>query len=334
MKHRAWLLAAALLAVLIAAHTALWWYAEQRLAAGVADWRAALAAQGWHVRSGEPGFGGWPFAATRVYPNMSIEGGPVRLHAARLAVSVAPSHAGTVWLTAPDGLQVALPNVPVLRVSLQQGQVAAPLRGAPFLALDAAATQVASGERVLGAGRTHIRIDPRAAGVALSVSAQSIALPALPEGEDYALGPRLASLSGDAELQGAVDPARLDAGALASWRDAGGGLTVARLALGYGPLGLSAQGRFGLDGDLQPAGTAQLRIVGYQQTIQALVAGHALTAAAGRAVGALLTLLATTPQDGGVPEVDTTLHLEHRTLSVAGYDLLRLRPVSWPAAQD
>jgi len=293
------------------------------------------------VQAGEPAYGGWPVAATRLYPDLAISGGGVGLRTQHLAVSVSPLHADSVRISFPDPVDVALPrlfplNLFPLHFSAPDGTLAAPLQGAPYLTFDARALRVQADQpggppRVLTTGLWHLRIDPAPGRTALTLSTQAIVLPDPRPGEVLPLGPRLASLSFDATLQGDLDVARLDAATLAAWRDAGGGLEVQRLALGYGPLGLSGQGRLGLDGDLQPSGRVALQILGYAQTLQALIAAHVLTAAAGRAIGAVMSLLAHAPEGGGVPQVDTDVTLQQRTLGVAGYGLLKFPELIWPS---
>ncbi len=118
---------------------------------------------------------------------------------------------------------------------------------------------------------------------------------------------------------------------MAAWRDAGGAFLVQRLALGYGPLGLSGNGRFGLDERLQPSGEAQVQVLGYAETLKTLTASHVMTAHAAQAIGAVLALLARPPEGGGAPEVDAAVSLQNRTLTVAGFPLVQLSPITWPS---
>jgi hypothetical protein len=216
-----------------------------------------------------------------------------------------------------------------------EGTLDLPLQGPPYLQFDTRALRIAADQpggppRIATAGVSHLRLDPVAGATSITLSAQSIALPEPRPGEILPLGPRLASLSFDAAMHGSLHLARLDAASLTAWRDGGGAVDISRLALGYGPLGLSAQGRFALDGDLQPAGQATLTIVGYAATLQALTASHVLTASMARAIGAVMTLLAHAPDGGGAPLVDTTLAVRHQVVSIAGFPLARLPPLLWP----
>ncbi len=166
-------------------------------------------------------------------------------------------------------------------------------------------------------------------------SAQSIALPEPMPGEIWPLGRRLASVAFEVAASGRLPPPAasgpwLDAASLAAWRDSGGAVAVRRLAVGYGPLGVSGGGRLTLDAQLQPRGEAALTVLGYTETLDALVAAHVVTGHAAQAAGAVLALLARPPVGGGAPEVALNLVLRDRVLTAAGFPLLRLPALTWP----
>jgi len=103
-----------------------------------------------------------------------------------------------------------------------------------------------------------------------------------------------------------------------------------RLALGWGPLGLSGNATLALDTRLQPVGSATARVVGYVAMLDALVASGALTPSVAQAVKGILGLLAGPPASDGSPQVELPLKLRDRTLAVGPIPLLRMPELLWP----
>jgi hypothetical protein len=164
----------------------------------------------------------------------------------------------------------------------------------------------------------------------LSGSAEAIGLPPAPDGGPWPLGPRLASVSFDAALSGPLPSAPDLTTRATAWRDDGGRLVVHRLALGWGPLGLSGSATMALDEHMQPTAAATVRLVGYDATLDALASAGAITQHAALAAKAVLALLARRPDGGGAPTVELPLTLEDGTLSAGRFPLLRLPRFVWP----
>jgi hypothetical protein len=337
---RRWLIVVLiLLAALIAGDTLTWRWAEGQLESGFADWRAARQAESWAVASGTPVRTGWPLEARLDIPAMSLSGG-------------APGQAGAVNWTADQVSLAVSPTAPNTLLIAFSGQQHVHLMGAPDIAFGAermvATTPLATatpdpgisvdignlratlpqGELTVTRLQLHGGNDQN-----FSLSAGDIALPPPQPGRVWPLGAHIASLviAGAVTGQMPLTPS-LSARAVA-WRDAGGKLQLSHVSIGWGPLGVTGSGELALDGHLQPAGTATLRIVGYDQTLDALAAGGALPPRAAAAAKAVLGLLAHTPDGGGAPLVDAPLTLRDSQLSLGMIPLVRLPPLVWPDAK-
>jgi hypothetical protein len=278
--------------------------------------------------------GGWPFSAARVLSGVALRGGAASLTADRAILRLSPLRPDALTLLLPGEVAARLPGLPALRARAQTWTVRLPATGAA--AIDATALEVdlqqpdTEPPRRLTIALAHLQIAPtNAADTQFIGSAQSIALP-IPPGETMPLGPRIASVAFDLTLRGSIPPPYLTAGALTAWRGDRGAIDLDRFALGYGPLGVSGNGRFDLDAALQPEGRAALHLVGQAETVAALAAARVISSHVAIAANAVLSLLAHTPPGGGVPQVDTGLVLEDGILSVAGFPLLRVPPVAWP----
>ena len=334
-------LAAAVLAVL-AALALSWWWAEQRLEGGLEDWAAARRADGWTVRSSPPIRAGWPLAARLVLKDVDIEGGQADLpggfawRADQVTLSVSPRHPRLLVVTAegPQRLRVgALPEIPY---TAGESYAETPLGpDLPADATDITAREVRAdvgGSLTIGLLRAHADLRPaaRPGEPALALSASSEAI-GLPPGVRWALGGRISSVIADAVLSGPLPPVAGLARRAAAWRDGGGTASITRLALGWGPLGLTGGATLRLDARLQPTGTGSARIVGYAATLDALSTAGAIGANAALAMKALAGLIAVTPEGGGPAEIEVPLSLQDRVVSVRQIPLARIPEVSWPA---
>ena len=336
MRLRKRMVVAAGVVVLLVADGVAWWVAQRALDDGLDRWRAEMAASGIEVSAGEASRGGWPFAATRSLTAVTLRGGGASTTVARATLALSPFVPDSL-LELPGEVTVAVAGMAPVRVAARDWAVRLPRDPAAPVTMDAVDVRAGiddGGEpaRWLGASAVHVAARPEAGGdVSVTASAQSVTLP-VPPGVTLPLGGRLASVSTEFVWHGALPPPVLTAPSVAAWRDAGGAVLVRRFALGYGPLGLSGQGRFQLDGALQPVGRATLHIVGFAETLDALAAGRVITSFVATAAGAELGLLATTPPGGGAPRVDTELTVADGVASVARFPLLALPRLAWPPA--
>jgi hypothetical protein len=342
-----WLLIAplAVLAMAVAGSYAVWHFAVGQIEADYAAWVAVAAAQGWTVRAGPGERGGWPLAASLTLPDASMAGGAADVPggigwtAARVTLRVDLLSPNALFAQAEGAQSVTLgpgATLPftadrfILSVPLVSGRVpdsaaldAAGLRfGAPVEGLTVGLLQGQFGWR-LTAGSGD-------AAALVRLSAEAIALPP-PPAPQAPLGAHIASATVEAELTGPVPAAATPAGNAAAWRDGGGKFLVRRIALGWGPLGVSGGATLALDEGLQPAGSASLRLVGYDDALAALVAGHALSAQAAKAAQAVLGLMALAPA-GGAPGVEVPLTLQGGVLAMGHIPLAKVQKLSWPDA--
>ncbi len=332
------------LALLAGGHFLLWRWAEAQLEQGLAQQIGFWRAQGWRVATGTPGRGGWPLHARLSVPSVALAGGfgppgGVAWSAPLVVLDVALLRPQQLVVDIVGQQQVRAGPGPAIPVQAAQARTVIPLEpGVPPNRVDLALTGLRAGPvgRQLQAAHAMLslaeRPDAAAGKPALSVvlNAEAISLPPASGGVDWALGGTIASLSLAADLNGPLaampDPqARAEA-----WRDGGGTLAVHRLALRWGPLDLDGSATLALDGALQPAGTAQLRLIGQSQTLDALAAGHVLAPQVARAAKAVLALMAHEPKAGGPPEVDVPLVLHDRVLTMGRIPLLRLPHLQWP----
>jgi hypothetical protein len=111
------------------------------------------------------------------------------------------------------------------------------------------------------------------------------------------LGNRITQFIAEGFITGATPPG-LPPDALAQWRDAGGVAEITTLVANWGPLALTADATIALDKNLQPliAGTADVR--GYDETVDAMVAGGLMSQSQGTTARIALAAMAETDEGG------------------------------------
>ncbi|HVC63116.1 MAG TPA: DUF2125 domain-containing protein [Acetobacteraceae bacterium] len=347
MRRRSWILLTALLLLAVAiGDTLVWHFAVQRMRAGLAGWVAATRAAGWSVSSAAPEAGGWPLAATLVLRDVALQGGAADIpdglawRAERVVLRVALRRPRVLRIDAEGAQHLRLSDAPDIRYTATRLQVLVPLQADPSAqALDLHGETLRASVPVAGADDTLTlsRLDADAvldaaaphgrAVVSISVKAGGIGLPSRLK---WPLGPRIASFAADAALNGPLPNASGLAARAAAWRDDGGSVRLRRVAMQWGPLGLTATATLTLDPALQPVGTGTAQVTGYAATLDALARNGLIRPSAAIAAKAVLSLLATTPDGGGPSEVEVPLTLQHRTLSMRQAPLVRLPELDWP----
>ncbi|MBV9784878.1 MAG: DUF2125 domain-containing protein [Acidisphaera sp.] len=333
-----------ILLLLAAGDYVLWNWAEQQLLYGYAAWIAGSRVQGWTVSSSEPVTGGWPMEARLTVGDLFLSGGQAEIpgglvwSADRVQIAVNFLHPRQLSISA-EGMQrlrvANLQDIPYtadvmhLLLPLQTG---VPTRSAALHAINLRAGLPAGGFTV-GTMDLHLDWVPAAqqgeAAVTANLQVEDVGLSSA---RTWPLGPRIASLSAEAALNGPLPFVPGLAARAAAWRDAGGSLQVRRFSLQWGQLGLSASATVALDDQLQPMGAGTARMVGQSEALDSLAANGAIDASAATAGKAVLALIAHTPEGGGPPQVEVPITLQNRTLSMGRIPLAKLPELIFPAA--
>jgi hypothetical protein len=327
---------------------AVWSWAEAQIEANYAAWSASLAPQGWTLRSGPARRGGWPFAAELTLPELAVAGGAADLPG------------GVGWTAAAVTLRLDLlrPNALAVLVTGAQSLRLGPGPAVPFTADRFLATLPLAPGRIPDSATLDaagLRFGPPAAGLTVGLlegqftwhptaghgeqaasfrlSAEAVALPP-PPAPQSPLGGHIASATVEGELTGPVPSAASAAARATAWRDGGGRLVLQRIALGWGPLGVSGSAALTLDDALQPAGEAALRLVGVDDAVAALAAAHVVSAATAKAATGVFGLLALASGGGGAGPagVEVPLTLRGGVLALDHIPLARVQKLMWPDA--
>lgn len=321
-------------------HFLFWRWAEGQLEQGFATWATEQRSQGWTVHTGETVRTGWPMRAALDLPSVEVSSPAVRWTAQAATIAVSLLHPGTLAIM-PQGRQtLQFPPAPPVSFTADHLVATVPLDPGPPVAgstvqradVDGTGIRIdvpggASGKPlVIALMNVHAATAGPAASptVSFAGSGQDIALPALPAGNGWPLGDRIASISAEGAVRAPGAASSDPKMRAAAWRDGGGALAVDRFAIGWGPLGLSGKATLTLDADLQPVGNGEAHVIGQNATLDALAAGHALTPAAAGAAKAVLGLLARPAKAGEAPGVDVPLTLENRTLRMGAIPLMKL----------
>jgi hypothetical protein len=334
---RRWLVVALVIAAMLAvASFAAWSWAEGRMAEGFTTWRTRMAAQGWSVTMGGLSRGGWPLAAELVVDDLSLIGGEasVGYSAGRVTMRVGLDEPGAlrVLFEGPQTLRLgAAPALPFTADRLGLTIPLAPGHPPTEAGLDGKNLSFAAPAEGLTVGLLEARADWSAAATTdLRISTEAITLPPTVTSP---LGPHIASATVDGTFSGAIPmDAATPAVAAEEWRDSGGAITLRRIALGWGPLGVSGSASARLDAASRPEMTAKLRLVGLGETLSALAAARLITPQAARTATAVATLLSAAPKEGGAPGVEVPLTLRDGTLSLGVVPLMTIGKLVWPAA--
>jgi hypothetical protein len=328
-------------------HGLAWHWATGAMAVGMSDWVTQRRAEGWSIEHGAPRRGGWPFAAQLAMDDVRVEA-PARAgragfahQAGRLVLRIAPPQPDrlAILFEGPQRLRLGDAAIPFAADRLA---LAVPLTAGPSHAVE---VDIAALEALLPAGPLRLRAaravlakgvpPPRGAEaeavLGITVQAEGVIPPA--SALTAALGREIEQLSIEAQLAGTPPLPGPPVVMAAAWRDAGGAVEVPALALRWGPLAGDARLSFALDRALQPRGRGNVRLAGAPAALEALAAAGLIDGNAARAGQGVVALLARTPPEGGPPRVELPVALADGTLTVARVPLLRLAPVTWPAAR-
>lgn len=305
----------------VAAYSAWWLSLAQGLPAAIAQQVEAARAAGYEVETGTPVVEGYPFRLVVRLPHLMLgvpkAAGSPRYEGAQITVVTQPWNRNHLIIRA-DGVERLSwqASGTAVRASLQinasRAFASLVVRDGTMerLAVDLTDPRLRTEGMATDLGLKRIQVHARrlddGAGTEVALEAEAAALPAewpTPEWTG-ALGPEVALARLALKLTGPV-PSDLNTAAVAAWRDAGGTLEVAQLALKWGRLDATGDGTLALDAQMRPLGAFGLHISGWEQGIEALVASGQIKRKAGDAASLALGLLALGTRDGegrvGVP---------------------------------
>ena len=333
-------IATVVLLVLATAHGALWWWVTAQMEQNVAAVIAAPPMPGWRAGAGKLRRGGWPLAATVEVPALVVEGSltpgdTMRWHAERLTVALELTHPRTLVVAVTGAQQLQFGAATPIPISTTHLRAELPLEpGVPAraVAIEVVDLHANLPDGRFSLGRLDLAVESRSAAqqgepaVAVVGTAQQVVLPPVLE---WPLGPNIDRLLFDLVVTGPVPRSPDLAERAEAWRDGGGAVEVRRLELAWGEVSLSGGATLALDARLQPMGAANARVGGYAAALRALTSSRLLTPRSAAAAGAVLSLMARRPPEGGAPVVEVPLSLQNRTLALGRIPLLRLPELVW-----
>jgi len=349
-RRRIAVLALGALAAAAVLWSAAWLAIACGLARGIEGWVRDRRAEGWTATHGALALAGFPvrWRARIDRPHLARTGGAAggfSWSGPWIELGWAPWAARSVTLRTADTHALGLEGEEGGRYRLEADAIAGRLglgRGGTVERIDVAGDAISLAPPDGGAlggpfrvNRAILHADLRPAAPAspgtpppaLTLDADILGL-TLPATVRPALGRTVGRIAGRATVMGALTAGR-PAQALTAWRDAGGVVEIARLALGWGPLTARGEGTLALDTGLQPIGALTARIQGYAETIDRLRAAGALNGNQALLGKLALGALARPSKDGGRPEVAVPVAVQDRTLTVGPVALVRLPRIAW-----
>ncbi len=346
MRRKILIAVSGLLVLVCAAGVLHWYLIAGRLEAGFQAWIADRRAQGWSVRTGSVGRGGWSPAATLVVHDFEISGGEPSIPGGigwftpRLVLSVDLLDPWRLTII-PEGLQaLRLPDgtsVSVVAETLELGlsggtapdRMVLELSGAGIRA-DLPNADGGQSAMAVVAAEGRLELLPSAVAGDKAASFQfTVNGIKLPSGTRWPLGGHVEVVSAEGTVLGPLPEMAAPRVAATAWRDAGGSVEVQLQSLTWGPLSATGSATLALDEELQPMGAGTGHIVGYKGTFDALGSNGVLTHSAVKAAKALLSLMAGVPGGRERQSIDVPLTLQFRTLSMRQIPLALLPEVEW-----
>ena len=319
--------AIAIAVVLIAAHSAVWFWATGRVADELQAWSTARRAQGWTVAYTLPEREGWPLHAQIRVADLAVAANDVAYRARAAVIGVALLQPMRLVVSPQGDQSIAAARGARIAFTARRTELSTPVDPMPSsadVAIDdlQIAADLATGLGPIAAAQITLHLEGLdAATQRLSLQASGIDVP--PASPLAAVGPQIARAKLAATLS-RPQPAP------AAWRDAGGTLVIQALHLDWGRLSLDAEASLHLDQALQPEGQGRARLMGIDDTLDRLVAAHLVQPRGAMAAKAVLALLARPSEDpGALPMIDVPVALADRTLRLGSFPLARLPVIGW-----
>jgi hypothetical protein len=339
-SRKLWIAVLAVPLLLVAADSLYWFIAKRHLEDGFAAWVAQARANGWTITTGKPEAGARPASATLPVPTVPLQGGDrdilggLTWTAERLVLQVSLLRPRLLVVEPQGEQQLRLSGNPEIPFTASHMQAVLPVAAEPwprFAEIGVTDLHIAGDLATVGSTQVHLDFAPEATAsqpaIGLTLEAERVGLPA---GPARALGPNIASLAIEANLSGPAPPGATVTDQAKAWRSAGGSLNIRRVALLWGSLDLTAHATLTLDDQLQLAGDGSAKATGYGEALDALASHGGISRSGATAAKAVLSLLASNPENGGPPSVDVPLTLKYRTLSMRQFPLVRLPELDWP----
>lgn len=334
----------ALLFVAAGAYTAYWYGAAAELRAGIDRWADDRRSAGWTVDMGEPDISGFPTRLEIFFQTPQISGPASRWRwiAPNIQAAAAPWSPGDVAVSAPgihvvthqggevwaefdraeadmviaaSGLESVVGRLSGIKAQFPRGE---------RLAADSAVVRLLGSVAAVpstNAGANTRRPDPSDMGLGIALDIRKIVVP-----DEWrpALGRKIEKIAMDAVIMGKIEPAESLKDALGRWRDGGGTVEIAALALDWDVLRLRTNGTFALDGDLQPEGAMVADIRGIVATMERLLAAGVIDSRA-----AFAARIASQALSFGGGSARLPLSLQKQRLYIGPAPILRVKPINW-----
>ena len=332
------------LLVVAAAYTAYWYSAADGVRSSIDRWVQDRRAAGWTVALGKPQITGFPLHLEVFFqtPQISDPGSRWRWVAPNIRARATPWSPREISVTAP-GVHVLTLRGGALRAELNGVEVEMVIKVSTFQTivgrLSGVAVRLPRGERLV-AGPVAIQLlgstlatpttdvkanTPRMVssdmGISIKLDARKVVLPA-----DWrpALGPSIDKIELDSVIMGEISPVGSLEEALRRWRDGGGTVEVAALAIEWGVFQLRTRGTFALDTNLQPEGATVADIRGVDTAMEQLLAAGVIdprAAFAARIAGRALSFA------GGSARLP--LSLQKQQLYIGPVPILKVKTIRW-----
>jgi hypothetical protein len=334
----------ALLATVAASYTAFWFYHGSHLKGLIAEWAEARRAEGHAVAYTVDGTSGFPFSVEVGLKTVRLD---VRrgdseiwsLHAPELTVKSGVFSPREISLDLPKSAQLGLSRPGLegrlaktagtaridlslaaktgtaVRLTLAEAQFAGTWRG----------TALAS-PLIVGDARGSLLLasppNPAEASVRLDLAVRDLRWPS---NLTYSLGQDLAMFDLSAKLSGPMAHGGEAFDTLTRWRDAGGKVTIDRLAMKWGTSAFAGYGSFGMDENLQPSGSLVARVEGFVPLVDVLEEADLIRAA--DATLARLVIGRQMPRSGAG---NLSLSLHDGAVMAEALTLVQVPRLDWP----